>query len=58
MQRGGHVDSAPAHWACDTARLLEKAAVFTSATKQPRPQSSLLQDMGCHPVASFFNCEC
>jgi len=29
MQTVRNVDSAPAHWACDTVRFLEKATPFT-----------------------------
>jgi len=29
MQTGRNVDSAPAHWACDTVRFLEKTMSFT-----------------------------
>jgi len=51
-----NVDSAPAHWAClDFSRRLHLLHLTRSkATKQSRRQSGLLQDMGCHPAASFY----
>jgi len=30
----------------------------SGATKQPIPQSGLLQDTGCHLAVSYFSCQC
>jgi len=59
MQTFLNVDHAPAHWACDTVRLVEQATLHLFhltrfvATKQFRPEFGLLQDVGCHPAANL-----
>jgi len=52
-----NVDSAPAHRAHKTIRLVSRQRYLNLtrpvATKQPRPQSGLLQDMRCRPAVSL-----
>jgi len=50
--------TAPLHIGHVTLRMISREGytfyIGSGAIKQPRPQSGLLQDVGCDPAASFF----
>jgi len=62
MQTGLNVDSAPAHWACETVRYLEQATPFAldRICSHRTAQTSVwfTTRYGMSSSSEFLSCEC